>query len=79
MRAVCHCAAHEPGALSPHLAEEVTSMPWWVWLLVAWSAMAAVAALWLGGAARLIKREERLDLERTTAWDPNDVDHRAAG
>ena len=54
-------------------------MPWWVWLLVTWALIAAVAALWLGGAARLIKREERLDLERATAWEPPDVDHRAVG
>ena len=54
-------------------------MPWWAWLLVAWTSIAAVAALWLAGAARLIKQEERLDLERATAWEPPDVDQRAVG
>ena len=54
-------------------------MPWWVWLLAAWAVIAAVVALWLGGAARLIKREERLDAQRATAWDLSDADRRAAG
>ena len=54
-------------------------MPWWAWLLVTWGIFAAVAALWLGGAARLIKRDERLDVGRAAAWHPPDVDHRAVG
>ena len=54
-------------------------MPWWAWLLATWVLVAAVVAVWLGGAAGLIKREERLDAQRASAWDPSDIDHRAAG
>ena len=54
-------------------------MPWWVWVLLSWAVVATVAAVWLGGAAALVKREERLDLARATTWEPPDVDRRAVG
>jgi hypothetical protein len=34
-------------------------MSWWAWLLIGWIVVASIAALWLGAAARVIKRRER--------------------
>jgi hypothetical protein len=33
-------------------------MTWWAWVLVGWALLALPFALWLGGAARLIRRRE---------------------
>ncbi len=35
-------------------------MPWWAWLLVAWSLVAVSFAVFAGAAAKVIQREERL-------------------
>jgi hypothetical protein len=42
-------------------------MAWWAWLLLCWAFVATAAALWLGAAARHIKRTERLDAELRAA------------
>ena len=33
-------------------------MTWWAWVLIGWALLALPFALWLGGAARLIRRRE---------------------
>jgi hypothetical protein len=34
-------------------------MPWWGWLLSAWTAVAVAAAFWVGAAAAIARRRER--------------------
>ena len=38
-------------------------MPWWVWLLVLWCVLALVGGLWLGAAAKVVRRRERARLD----------------
>jgi hypothetical protein len=44
-------------------------MAWWAWVLLAWPVIAALAAWWIGAAARRIKQLERLDRARAAQRD----------
>jgi hypothetical protein len=49
--------SHQP---SKDDEDEGGHMPWWAWLLVAWSLVAVSFAVFAGAAAKVIQREERL-------------------
>ena len=42
-------------------------MPWWGWLLVAWAVLGTAAGLWMGAAAGVARRRERVARAHETA------------
>ena len=48
-------------------------MPWWAWLLIGWALLAVPFALWLGGAAKLIRRREPVTEEPLEPLEVPDV------
>jgi hypothetical protein len=58
---------------------EQTTMAWWGWTLIAWAAVATVAAVWAAAALRIAERRDRVRRLVDEEPAPEEQRHRQAG